>query len=741
MTDRPEGTELEIGGLDCADCALTLESGVGALAGVESCHLSFATGRLRVIGDAKREDIERRVAEMGYEVVEPRAAEEPATGARRAGFLSYLLRRAEGRLALLGALLVAPGVVFGELGGIDLTLLDVLAIGATLAAGAQVARRAASVLRVNRQVNIDVLMTIAAAGAIVIGAYTEAGMVMVLFAIGSALEGYTTGRARSAVRSLMEVVPSFATRIHWHGDSQYQTRVPISSLSVGDRVAVLPGGRIPMDGVVHEGRSHVNQAPITGESRLIDKHVGDKVYAGSINGEGALEIEVVHLAEDNTISRMIELVAEAQESKAPVERFVDRFARIYTPAVVGLALAVAVLPPLLYDAPFWGSAEGTSGWLYRGLALLVVACPCALVISTPVTVVSAITNGARSGVLVKGGEVLEVLAGIRAVAFDKTGTLTEGEPSVIGFRSAECLLRDGQHKTRCEPCGDMLALASAVERRGDHPLSRAVVAEAERYGVDRRYPTARQVTALAGKGISGKVAGRQVLIGSHDLFDKTIDHSPEHCRAIERETDKGHTAIMVSADGEFAGAIFASDAARATSRQAVRELRAQGVAATVMLTGDEERAARWVADEVGIDDVRAGLMPEDKLRAVAKLKAAHGAVAMVGDGINDAPALAAADVGIAVGAATGPTTQAMETADVALMADDLRRLPFALRLAREAMSTIRINVAASVLVKVAFLALVLAGVGTMWMAVVADMGTTLAVTLFGMRLLAHPRVA
>lgn len=741
MTDPKHRIELDIGGLDCADCALTLEKGVSALPGVQGCDLSFATGRLRVTGDVECEDVADRVAQLGYEVLEPAADDEPTAHARAGGFLRYLTSRTEGRLALLGTLFVVPAVVLGELGGMELVVLDALSIAAAAVAGAHVARRAVSVLRFNREVNIDVLMTIAAAGAIVIGAYTEAGMVMVLYGVGSALEGYTAGRARDSVRRLMQVVPSTATRIHRHGGVQRQTRVSVSSLRVGDCIAVLPGERIPMDGLVREGSSHVNQAPITGESRLVEKAVGTKVFAGSINGEGALEIEVVRLAEDNTISRMVELVAEAQEAKAPVERFVDRFARVYTPAVVGLALIVAALPPLLFDEPFWNVADGTTGWLYRGLALLVVACPCALVISTPVAVVSAITNGARSGVLVKGGEALEVFSGVRAVAVDKTGTLTEGRPSVVGVRAADCMGSDCAHQLPCRACDDVLALASAVEKRSDHPIARAVVREAERHGLDESYPTAVKVTALAGLGISGIVAGREVLIGSHELFDETIDHSPEACEAVSRETTMGHSAMMVSAAGRFAGAIIVSDTVRATSRQAIDGLRAQGIEAIAMLTGDGEQAAMAVGRKVGIRDIRWGLRPEEKVRAVDELRSAYGRVAMVGDGINDAPSLATADVGIAVGAATGPTTQAMETADIALLADDLRRLPFSLRLARAAMSTIRLNVAASVLVKLAFLALVLAGLGTMWMAVLADMGTSLAVTLFGMRLLQLPRFA
>jgi Cd2+/Zn2+-exporting ATPase len=500
-----------------------------------------------------------------------------------------------------------------------------------------------------------------------------------------------------------------------------------------------------MDGDVVQGTSHVNQAPITGESRAVEKRVGNGVFAGSINGEGTLEVTVTRRAEDNTISRLVQLVAEAQENRAPVERLVDRFARIYTPSVVALAVLTAVVPPLLFGAPFWGFSEGSPGWLYRSLALLVVACPCALVISTPVSVVSAITNGARSGVLVKGGEVIETLARVRALALDKTGTITEGRPTVVKVRSTECLAPgstpsdESAHSDACESCTELVALASAVERRSEHPLAKAIVVESERRGVAERYPAAQSVTALGGQGVTGTVAGRTVTVGSHRLFDSTVPHGAEHCRAVSAEADTGRTAMMVGAEGSFLGMIAVTDAVRRTGAQAVEELRAEGIEPVVMLTGDDDVVARAVAAEIGITEVRSGLLPGDKMDAVDELRRIHGSVAMVGDGINDAPALAAADVGIAIGAATGATTQAMETADIALMSDDLTRLPFTVRLAHATMSTIRTNIAASVLIKVLFLALVLAGMGTMWMAVLADMGTSLGVTLYGMRLLRWPR--
>jgi Cd2+/Zn2+-exporting ATPase len=502
-----------------------------------------------------------------------------------------------------------------------------------------------------------------------------------------------------------------------------------------------------MDGRVLAGASAVDQAPITGESRPVDKVAGDEVFAGSVNGQGTLEIGVTAVAEDTTISRMIRLVAEAQERRAPAQRFVDRFARVYTPAVIVVALLVAVVPPLLFDAPFLDPAPGVRGWLYRALALLVVACPCALVISTPVTLISAISNGARHGVLFKGGAYLEALSGVRAIAFDKTGTLTRGEPVVVEVvASGQLSVVSEQWPVKAEQrslatdnwqlaTDDLLALAAAVERRSEHPLARAVVAAAEARGVAERYPAAANVTANSGRGVSGQVNGRRVEIGSHAWFDDTIDHLP-HCDAIRAADARGQTTMLISHDGDYRGYIALADAPRDDSAAALAELRQLGLGPLVMLTGDHAATAAHIAAQVGLTEVRAGLLPADKVGAVEALRAEHGAVAMVGDGINDTPALAAASVGIAMGRAA----QALETADVVLLGDGLRQLPFAVRLARAAMRTVRFNVALSIAIKLVFFVLVLLGSGSMWLAVLADVGTSLLVTANGMRLLRWPRI-
>jgi Cd2+/Zn2+-exporting ATPase len=501
-------------------------------------------------------------------------------------------------------------------------------------------------------------------------------------------------------------------------------------LQIGDTILVKPGERIAMDGRVTEGLSAVNQAPITGESLPVDKTPGAEVFAGSINGEGVLQIEVTRLAQDNTISRLIRMVEEAQEQRAPVQRFVDRFAAVYTPAVMVLAAAVALLAPLLFGLPFLGTA-GETGSLYRALALLVVACPCALVISTPVSLISAISAAARQGVLVKGGAYLEAFSRVKAIAFDKTGTLTTGQPAVARVRSVAC--ENGESGV-CDPCDDLLDLAGAVERHSTHPLARAIVAAQDQRLRPSSYASPQAVQALAGKGLQGTLGGKQVFLGSHSYFEANIPHA-EHCADIAAAAAMGQTAVLVSSDNRYQGYLTITDTPRAGTRAVMDALRQMGVQTLVMLTGDDDATAAGVAAAVGVSDVRANLLPADKVTAVRELMAQYGAVAMVGDGINDAPALATATVGIAMGAAG--SAQALETADIALMSDDLAHLPFGLRLSRAAMSTIRTNVALSLAIKAVFLVLVLSGQGTMWMAVFADMGASLLVTLNGMRLLRY----
>lgn len=721
-----------IHGIDCAHCANTIEVSVARLDGVEACELNATTGRLRVRGAVEPETIITYVRSIGYEAaLLEHAGATPVTPDAPVSFIRFMWQRIETRLALFGAALIAPGVVLHELLGWRALWIDALAFAALIAAGLPIARSAWRSLVSSRTVSINALMTIAAIGAVIIGAHVEAALVMVLFAIGEAIEGFTTARARDAIRSLMTLAPETALRLR----DGYETRVPVAELKVGDVIIVRPGERVPMDGVVRSGATHVNQAPITGESVPVAKTPGANVYAGSINGEGVIEVIVTHPASETTISRMIRLVQEAQDRRAPVQRMIDRFASWYTPAVVGIAALTATVPPLLFGQPFWNPSPDETGWLYRSLALLVVACPCALVISTPVSVVSALSAAARAGVLIKGGAALEALGAIRAVAFDKTGTLTTGKPTLVMVRSVDCREPEQSESAGCDACDTLLELACAVERRSEHPLAHAIVSAARARGLSQNAPPAASVAALPGHGIIGEVEGRTVVIGSHRFFDETSPHPPAFCDRAEQDAGAGRTPLMVSVDGVFAGMLSVADTVRPESREAVAQLREAGIEHVIMLTGDRREAAQAIAADIGIDDVRAEVLPEHKAQAVEDLRSTYGAVAMVGDGINDTPALASATVGIAVGAAHGGTNQAMETADVTLMSNDLRRLPFVFELARATRRTIMVNVAFSIAVKAAFLAIVAAGWSTMWMAVFADMGTSLLVTLNGLRLL------
>jgi Cd2+/Zn2+-exporting ATPase len=730
-------------GADCACDISRIEDEINTLDGVRSSVFNLLTGRLSVEGNVLPGNVIEYLQKLGYEAVEDY---EPPTEQKEAqaprGFFHFMWRSLDTRLAILGAILILPGVIFGEILGRHHLAIDLASIAAYVSAGFPIARSAWRSLRRNFKININVLMTIAAIGALSIGAYTEAGMVIVLFAVGEALEGYITSKARASIRSLVEVVPQRATLIHDHEGQMREIRVLVETLQVGDLILVKPGERIPMDGRVVAGISSVNQAPITGEGRLIEKDEGSEVLASSINGAGTLTIEVTNLAENNTISRLIRMVEEAQEKKAKSQRFVDKFARFYTPIVVLIATAVAIVPPLLFDQPFLNPANGSFGWLYRGLALLVVACPCALVISTPVSIISAISNAARRGVLVKGGTHLETLSRVEAMAFDKTGTLTEGKPSVVAVRSINCQIavslsvsRNQYH--RCEACDDLIALASAVEAHSEHPVADAIVREAKMRGLEGRYPAAEMVIAQAGLGVTGRVYGERITIGSHAYFDRLISHPEDECLETRKDAAQGFNTVMIEKDGQFQGTIVLTDVIRETSPEAIAMLKRAGIKTLVMLSGDTRSAAETVGARIGVTEVKSELMPADKVNAIRNLQGAYGYIAMVGDGINDAPALATADVGIAVGGAGGGTAQAMETADITLMNEDLRQLPFVLRLSRATVHTILVNVGVSLGTKLVFLGLVLLGLGTMWMAVLADMGTSLLVTLNGMRLLRH----
>ncbi|MBZ0305429.1 MAG: cation-translocating P-type ATPase, partial [Anaerolineae bacterium] len=518
--------ELKITGMDCADCAATLEKGVGQLEGVQSCRVNYLTGQMLIEGHTDIASVTRRVQALGYGVADKNEKKAPVSEQRGgiAGFIQFMLERPNTAFALLGVagLVVSMTLLLLEMSETTAHLIQAAIV---VLIGFPIMRRGIQQFFFSRRVTINLLMTIATIGAAAIGEWSEAATVITLFAIGEALEGYSADRARHALHSLLTLAPQEALVIrpcincaeHLGKDGYtggpcpwcepHEQSVPVEEVQTGETMLVLPASRIALDGRVLQGSSTVDQSHITGESIPVAKNVGDEVYAGSVNGVAVLHVEVTSLAQDSTLARIVRLVEDAQAKKSPTERFVDRFATYYTPAVIGIAILVALVPPVLFSGVF-------DTWLYRALALLVVACPCALVISTPVTVVSAMVRAAQNGILIKGGIHLETLAHIRAIAFDKTGTLTEGKPQVIEVTALNCT-----GEAVCRPCDDMLGLASAVERQSEHPLGRAVVQAAQKRGVLDRFAPAQEVAVLAGRGVQGQVAANPITIGSHAWFD------------------------------------------------------------------------------------------------------------------------------------------------------------------------------------------------------------------------------
>ncbi len=557
------------------------------------------------------------------------------------------------------------------------------------------------------------MMTVAVFGAALIGQWEEGAVVAFLYAVSNWLEAFTQDRVRDSIRGMIDLVPRVA-RVRRHGADIV---VPVEEIVIGDRVLIQPGEKLPTDGIIRVGTSAINEAAITGESVPVDRSVGDPVYAGTLNGHGALEVEATRRADDTTLAHIIHLVEEAQAQRAPSQQFIDRFARIYTPIVFAAAIAVMIVPPLLWGATW-------QAWIYRGLALLILSCPCALVVSTPVTIVAAIGAAARHGIMIKGGAALEEVGRVRAVALDKTGTLTVGHPKVL-----DVIPLNGFAPER------VLTLAAAVEAQSEHPLARAVVRAARHRELE--IPPAHGFTAVPGQGGFATVHGEEVYVGSPRLF---ADLSAS-AAAIETIADlemQGRTVILVGTAQHAFGALALADPLRPGTAEAIRALRQVGIAHVAVLTGDNRRAAERIATAIDADTLRAEVLPAQKLQAVRNLRDAFGTLAMVGDGVNDAPALAAANVGIAMGAAGSDV--ALETADVALLSDDLAKLPYLVQLGRKALSVIRQNIGIALGLKLLAIAAVFPGWLTLWLAVLGDMGATVLVTLNGMRLLrAVPR--
>jgi len=720
--DGMKNFEFKIRGMDCAEEVDVLRREIGPLVGGES-HLTFdiLRGKMNVNGSsAAAADIMRAVSKTGMQA-ELWVEGPSAQSTRDAGLWSRhgrtMVTIVSGMMTLAGFLThaILSGGFAEALGSEGLGLAHhvplaarLVYLAAILAGGWYVAPKAVFALRRLRP-DMNLLMTIAVIGAVIIGEWLEASLVSFLFALSLALEAWSVGRARRAVEALLDLAPP-TVRILTDGR---ETEIAAAEVAVGTVFLVKPGDRIALDGEVLRGSSEVNQAPITGESVPVLKEPGAQMFAGTINGNGALEVRSTKAASDTTLAHIIQMVGAAQAKKAPSEQWVDRFARFYTPTVFALAILVFLLPPLVLGS-------GWQEWTYRALVLLVIGCPCALVISTPVSIVAALAASARNGVLIKGGAYVEAPARLKAIAMDKTGTLTEGRPRVT-----EVLPESGVSKR------ELLEIAATMESQSDHPLARAIMEFCSQQGTRPRAVSDFKV--IQGKGAEGIIDGRGYWLGSHRYLEERAEETPEIHSRLEQLAGGGQSVVVIGDEQRVIGMITLADAVRAMSRDALKQLRREGIAHIVMLTGDNKPTAMAIAQATGVNEVYAELLPEDKVALIEKLVDKYQQVAMVGDGVNDAPAMARATLGIAMGAVGSDA--AIEAADIALMSDDLSKLPWLVRHSRRALSIIRQNITLSLAVKALFVVLTFAGFASLWAAIAADMGVSLLVIFNGLRLL------
>jgi Cd2+/Zn2+-exporting ATPase len=728
MTEAATQTRFRVEGMDCAGCATKIDTAVRRLPGVEDVMVSVTAGTMAVrhTAESDLDALQKRVAGLGYGIAPFTSAAKPAGALTHNQSHDDVHRRShddahEGThghdhapasgpwwQSRKGLLTIASGValvVAYGIGKVSPFIAPWAFIAAMLIGLVPIGRRAVMAALAGAPFTIEMLMTIAAAGAVIIGAGEEGATVVFLFLVGELLEGVAAGKARASIQGLTELVPRTAL-VERNGQTE---EMPADRVMVGAIVLVRPGERIPADGIIVSGESAIDEAPVTGESTPVLKGVDASVFAGTVNTDAVLRIRVTAAAADNTIARVVRLVEEAQESKAPIERFIDRFARYYTPGVVVVAAFVAVIPPLL----FGGAWEA---WIYKGLATLLIGCPCALVISTPAAIAASLSAGARRGLLLKGGAVLERLGKITAVCFDKTGTLTEGKPQVTD------VLAFGRSER------DVLSMAAALETGSTHPLALAILnrAKADKAPV----PPAANASALGGKGVVGRVGGVEVFLGSPAAVRERVMLTAEQIRRIETLNSEGKTVSALIAGDIVAGAIAMRDEPRADALAGLKALTNSGIK-IVMLTGDNRRAAEAIGKQLGIE-VRAELMPQDKQRIVGELKGQGLVVAKVGDGINDAPALAAADVGIAMG---GGADVALETADAAVLHGRVADVAGMIDLSKRTMGNIRQNITIALGLKAVFLVTTVIGLTGLWPAIMADTGATVLVTLNALRLL------
>lgn len=700
--EQENKTVYRVQGFTCANCAAKFENNVKNLPGVEDAKVNFGASKVVVQGKVTIEELEKAGAFENLKVRDEKEQKVERT--------PFWRQKENFKVYIAMILLITSFFLRLQLG--EEHIIPVFGYAASIIIGGYslFIKGIKNLARLN--FDMATLMTVAILGAAAIGEWGEGAVVVILFAISEALERYSMDKARQSIESLMDIAPKEAL-IRRENE---EMMVHVDDIQVGDVMIVKPGQKLAMDGVVIKGTSTLNQAAITGESVPVFKTIDDEVFAGTLNEEGLLEIKVTKRVADSTLSKIIHLVEEAQAERAPSQLFIDRFAKYYTPGIIVFALLLVIVPPLFMGAD-WNE------WIYRGLTVLVVGCPCALVISTPVSIVTAIGNAAKNGVLIKGGIHLEEAGSLKVIAFDKTGTLTKGIPTVTDIVTIE-----GNEK-------ELLTITAAIENSSQHPLASAIMRKAEESGLNFNELAVEEFQSITGKGVKAIVNNQMYYVGSPNLFEEVIVNGliteiKEQIRTLQTQ---GKTVMVLGTDREVLSLIAVADEVRESSKEVIRKLHQVGIEKTVMLTGDNQRTAEAIGKQVGVSDIKADLLPEDKLNFIKELKSKHHKVAMVGDGVNDAPALAASSVGVAMGGAG--TDTALETADIALMSDDLNKLPYTIKLSRRALTIIKQNIAFSLGIKVLALLLVVPGWLTLWLAIFADMGATLLVTLNSLRLL------
>ncbi|HGD3073314.1 TPA: heavy metal translocating P-type ATPase [Streptococcus agalactiae] len=702
MSEKMTEKTYRIEGLSCTNCAGKFEKNVKQLPGVTSATVNFGASKISVEGQTTIEELEEAGAFENLIIRDDQENDEQVRSKES------FIKRNISLIISLGFILVA---VISQLSlGEDHLLTKALYILAIIIGGFDLFKEGFSDL-IKLDFSMESLMTIAIIGAAFIGEWAEGSIVVILFAISEALERFSMDKARQSIRSLMDIAPKEALIRR----NNVEQLVSVDKIDIDDIMIIKPGQKIAMDGLVINGHSSVNQAAITGESVPVEKQLDDEVFAGTLNEEGVLEVKVTKKVTDTTIAKIIHLVEEAQGERDPAQAFVDKFAKYYTPFIIIMALLIVVVPPLFFGGD-WNK------WLYQGLSILVVGCPCSLVISTPVSIVSAIGNAAKNGVLVKGGVYLEEIGHLRAIAFDKTGTLTKGKPVVTDFIA-----------TSSETDINYLSIISSLESLSQHPLASAILNEADKTNVDYKSIQIEDFQSITGKGLTGIHQNIRYYIGSPKLFSASVIEETAVKVQYRQFQEQGKTAMYFGTDEQILGVIAVADEVRDSSAAVISELHKLSIEHTIMLTGDNTKTAESIGKQLGVTEIKGDLMPQEKLDSIKALRTTYNKVAMVGDGINDAPALAASTVGIAMGGAG--TDTALETADVALMGDDLQKLPFIVRLSRQTLKVIKQNITFSLGIKLLALLLVIPGWLTLWIAIVADMGATLLVTLNGLRLM------